>query len=96
MRQQNKQSMTEKENQTLALLEKEEKEFRNHWVWKEIGLSPEEFFKKVQKHVESLNVPKAQWEAMYQKAKEANRVRALEQRTTFRSLNLKIVSGIRV
>ncbi len=96
MRQQNKQSVTEKEDQTLALLEKEEKEFRNHWVWKEIGLSPDEFFKKVQKHVEKLNVPKAQWDKMYQEAKEANRVRALEQRQTFRSLNLKMISGIRV
>lgn len=96
MRQNQQQHAVEKPNDILALFEKEEGEFKNHWVWKEIGLSPDEFFKKVKKHVESLNIPKEQWDSLYQKAKEANRVRAMERRNAFRPINLKMISGIRV
>lgn len=82
--------------ETLALLEKEEREFRNHWVWKELQCTPEQFFKAVDQHVKSLNIPQEKWNGMYEQAKQASKVRSLERRTSFNPVNLKMIGALRV
>lgn len=86
----------ERAEKTLALLEKEEREFRNHWVWKELQCTPEQFFKAVDQHVKSLNIPQEKWNVMYEQTKQASKVRALERRTLFNPMNLKMIGALRV
>ena len=91
----NQQSEKDEVEAALILLEKSNEEFKNHWVWKEMGATPEVFFEKVKKHVASLNIPKEQWDKMYSKTKEAHRIRALERRSLYRPMNLKLIGSIR-
>ena len=86
----------DKAEEALALLEKEEKAFRGHWVWRELNCTPEELFKRVKQYVKSLNVPADKWNTIYQRAKEAHRIQALEKRTQFRPANLRLIGAIRV
>lgn len=79
----------------LELYEREEKEFQNHWVWKDLRCKPEEFFAAVKKHVASMNIPKDKWMKIYNKAKESNRVRSLEKRNQFSSSNLRMIGSLR-
>ena len=73
----------------LAQYEKEEREFRDHWVWKELKCSPEEFFKAIKHHVQNLNLSPAEWESALQKAREASRIRSIERRQMYHSVNLQ-------
>lgn len=81
--------------EALALLEKENREFKDHWVWKELQCSPEEFFGALKKHVQTMNIPKEKWDAAYQKAKESHRIRALEKRNQFKPVNLRMIGTLR-
>ncbi len=82
--------------EALLLLERENEEFKRHWVWRELNSTPEAFFNKVKQHVQSLNIPKEEWDNIYHKTKEAHRIRALEKRSFFKPANLKLLGAIRV
>ena len=86
----------QKAMEVLALYEKDEKEFQNHWVWKEMGCSPETFFKQIENYVESLNIPQFQWEEAYQKAKQASRIRALEKHNRINTDPFKLMGALKV
>lgn len=86
----------EKTEMALELLERENKAFREHAVWKTIGTTPDKFFKAVETHVRSLNVPKDQWDLAYKQAKESSRIRSIERRQAYRQTNLKTLGFIRV
>lgn len=86
----------DKAETALALLEKEEKEFRNHWVWRDLHCTPEQFFTAVNQHVQSLNIPSEKWNAAYNKAKQASRVRSAEKRGAYRPMNLRMMGALRV
>lgn len=81
--------------QALEFYEKEQKEFENHLVWKELNCRPKEFFQAVKRHVEGLNIPAEKWREMYQKARDASRVQSLEKRTTYQHSKLKLIGAIR-
>ncbi|HBF12833.1 MAG TPA: hypothetical protein DDW49_05515 [Deltaproteobacteria bacterium] len=89
-------SVDQKAMEVLAFYEKDEKEFQNHWVWKEMGCSPETFFKQVENYVESLNIPKLQWAEAYQKAKQVSRIRALEKHKLTNTHPFKLMGALRV
>lgn len=80
----------------LELYEREEKEFQNHWVWKELRCKPEEFFAAVKKHVAGMNIPKERWQEIYQKARQASRVRSNERRGAYSMGNLKLIGQLKV
>ena len=80
----------------LNQLEEEQKQFQNHWVWKELNCSPRDFFSAVEKHVKEMNVPPEKWKATYEKVKRANYVRAMEQKQSARPVNFKMLAAIRV
>jgi hypothetical protein len=86
----------DKSEEILANFEKEEKEFRNHWVWKELNCSPEDFFKAIKKHVENLKLSPAEWERALSKAKLASRIRAIEHRQTYPQLNTYLSNTIKI
>lgn len=86
----------DKAEAALALLEKEEKEFRNHWVWRDLHCTPEQFFTAVNTHVRSLNIPQKEWNEAYNKAKQASKVRSAEKRMAYRPMNLQMIGALRV
>lgn len=86
----------ERPEDILALYEKEEREFQQHWVWKELQCKPEAFFKAVREHVDKMKVSPEIWEKMYARAKEASRVRSSEKRAAYRPMNLKLIGALRV
>ena len=86
----------DKTEATLALLEKEEKAFRGHWVWKDLHCTPEQFFSAVNTHVQSLNIPPEKWNTAYNKAKQASKVRSAERRGAYRPMNLQMMGALRV
>lgn len=96
MNEQNNNPMHDPAEEALALLDKENKEFNNHWLWKELNCSPDEFFEKMNKHVASLNIPKDEWNRAFEKAKAEHKVKALEKRTRFRPANLNMIGALRV
>lgn len=81
--------------EALAFLEKEQKEFENHWVWKELQCKPAEFFDAVKKHVNSLNISPEKWREAYKKAKDISRVRSAEKRTSYQPQKLRMIGALR-
>ncbi len=82
--------------ETLDLLEKEQQEFNNHWVWKELNCTPDDFFKALNRHVQTLNVPPQEWKQAYDHAKESSRVRSAERRASYKPASLRIIGALRV
>lgn len=91
-----KDSTQTKIEESLALYKKDQEEFKNHRIWKELGCAPEKFFEAVKAHISTLNIPKEKWDEAYKKTKDINRVRALEKRTMFSPMNLRMISNVRV
>ena len=82
--------------QALVQYEQEQNEFENHWVWKKLGCKPKQFFQAVQKHVDSMNVSKEQWEGALTRAKQAPRVQTAEKRASFDHSRLQMMSHLQV
>lgn len=80
----------------LKKLEDEQQQFKNHWVWKELNCTPNDFFEAVQKHVDKMDVPPEKWRAAYEKVKRANEIKAIEQRPIAKPINIKMLAAIRV
>lgn len=49
----------EAEEKVLQMLEKENEAFDNHRLWRQLGVTPVEFFRGVKRHLGRLNVPEA-------------------------------------
>lgn len=54
------QSGDDSEEKVLENLEKENEAFENHRLWKELNVTPGEFFQGVKRHLSRLNVPQAE------------------------------------
>lgn len=80
----------------LEMIEKSNKEFRDHHLWKELNCSPEQFFQAVEKHVEELDVPEEKWNQMYEQVKQAHKTRANERQSLYRPINMKLIGAMRV
>lgn len=80
----------------LALLEAENRKFNNHWLWRQLGCKPEEFFTAFKKYLAKMQIPQQQWEVTLQRVREANRIRSKESAVTFNPLHLKLLHGITV
>ena len=82
--------------EALKLLEKENQEFQNHPVWKNLNCKPEELFEAVKKHVSTLNVPPEKWNEAYLRAKTASKVRSSERRQAYQAVNLRMIGSLKV
>lgn len=78
------------------LLQKENQEFENHWVWRKLGCRPQEFFQAFEKHVRSLNIPQDKWNTALTRAQEANRIQCKEKKNTFNPLHFQMMAGVQV
>lgn len=87
---------TDTSSDSLKLLEEAEREFQNHWVWKELQCTPDQFFKTVESHVASLEIPSEVWKQTYEKARAASRIRTMEKRNIMRPIHLELMRAIRV
>lgn len=47
----------EAEENVLRMLEKENEAFDNHRLWKQLGVTPAEFFRGIKKHLGRMNIP---------------------------------------
>ncbi len=79
----------------LAFLEREQREFQNHWIWQKLRCRPEEFFLAFRRHVEALNIPPAQWERAYQKARDEIRIKARERQTSLNPFHMQMLAGLK-
>jgi len=82
--------------ESLTLLEKENREFENHWVWKRLGCKPDKFFQAFEKHVASIDIPKDRWETALKRAKDASRVLSKEKQSHFNPINLEMMQSLQV
>lgn len=82
--------------ETLEQYEKDQKEFENHQVWKNLNCKPDEFFEAVKKHVASLNIQPDKWNETYRRAKEASKVRSAERRQVYQPASLRLIGSLKV
>lgn len=86
----------EKVVQILKDYHSQQKDFENHPLWKELGVSPQQFFKKVDDYIKSSGIDQRVWQ---QKLKEAKRVidtRAKEQVGDYQKIQFNQKRGIRL
>lgn len=88
--------MHDRAEEALKFLEKENQEFQNHWVWKNLNCKPATFFEAVKKHVASMNIPPEKWNESYKRAREASRVRSGERRQAYQPVNLRLIGSLKV
>jgi hypothetical protein len=82
--------------EVLALYEKEQAAFDNHWLWKELNTTPKEFYQQVNEYVKTSGVAEHVWEKKLKEAKQALEIKLKEQRGQYQAVNFKVLKGIRV
>ena len=82
--------------QVLKQYQKEQKEFENHWLWKELGTTPKDFFAKINEYVAKSGIDKKVWEQKLAEAKVAVETKLREKQGSYKSVNLGALRGIRV
>lgn len=80
----------------LEWYENEEREFKSHWLWKELDASPDEVFKKVRAQLQKSNVNPELWQKKIAEARMAMQTRMTEQKQRYQKVNLKLMAGLRV
>lgn len=65
--------MTDSEEKFLEEYEKDNEWFYGHWVWKKIGLTPQELFKKIENIKDQLPVHQQEWEKLLKQAEEKHK-----------------------
>lgn len=84
------------EAQALAEYEKAQEEYRNHWLWKKLNVTPEEYYEKVQAHIDSLNISNEEWNQTYLQTKQEIKTRAREQDQAYQPINPDFMNHIRI
>jgi len=67
--------------ETLHLLQEENKKFSSHWLWEKLGCEPELFFEAFARHLSKLRIPRDKWEAALDHARAEARIRFQEKQT---------------
>lgn len=79
----------------LVRFEHEQKEFENHWLWRELGTPPKVFFAKIQETIETSGIDKTVWQAKLAEAKQVIETRVKERERTYAPMNYKTLTGLR-
>jgi len=80
----------------LERFEKEQEEFENHWLWKQLGTTPQAFFAKVNESIEKSGIDKQVWENKLIEAKKTLQTRLNEKKGQYQRVNFKTLKGLRV
>lgn len=92
-------SMTaERKDQLQELLDryqKEQREFENHWLWKELETTPKAFFAHVRASVQKSGIEPHVWQQKLEEAKQVIETRVKE-REEAKTVNFKRLKGLRV
>jgi hypothetical protein len=67
--------------QALKLLEEENRKFEGHWLWRELGCRPQEFFQAFERHLSALQIPRDRWDRALERAKAASEAHVKEKQT---------------
>lgn len=79
----------------LQEYEQDQREFENHWVWKQLDTSPREFFEALRERIKQIDVPQEKWLEIYNRVKETHRVRALEKQKNYKKVDFKLMKAIK-
>jgi len=85
-----------KEDKISSCLKKyktEQKKFENHWLWRELNMSPKEFFEKVKEYVDKSGIDKRIWDQKLKEAKKALQVRMNEKQGEYKKVDFKKYQG---
>lgn len=79
----------------LQQYEREQRDFENHWIWRQLDTTPKEFFEALKERMGQMNVPREKWLEIYGRVKESHRVRALEREKKYKIVDYKLMKAIR-
>jgi len=80
----------------LERYQKEEQEFQNHPLWRQLKTTPQEFFKRVNRYVEESGMDPRVWQQKLTEAKKTIETRMMEQTGQYDKVNFKNIKGLRV
>jgi hypothetical protein len=86
---------TDPVQKALQDYEREQREFENHWLWKELRITPQEFFEMIERQVQKSGIEKEEWERRLAETKKMIETRMREQRGQYEGANLKRFIGLR-
>jgi hypothetical protein len=79
----------------LARYEREQREFENHWLWRELGTTPRDFFAAVDAYVAANGIDRKEWDAKVRAAKHDLESRVRAERKPPRPFSLGTLTGLR-
>jgi hypothetical protein len=82
--------------EALQFLKDENRKFEGHWLWGRLGYGPQEFFQAFERHLNTLQIPKARWERALERAKAFNKIRSKEKSSPSEANPLPWVLGLKV
>lgn len=86
----------DKIQQLLERYEREQREFEGHWLWKQLGTTPREFFSMIEKSVQSSGLSEGEWKSKLQQARQVVATRVQEAKGNYQQTNLQAYRGLRV
>ena len=90
-----KRNLDPKDEKILAHIEREENEYRNHPVWRQMRCTPEQFNAAVKKFLVVNNIRTADFNRLLEKQMQKIATIVREQKRDYKSTNLRILSGMR-
>lgn len=80
----------------LQNMARSQREFENHELWQKLGVTPKEFFAKVNEYIEKKGIDKLVWKQKLAEAKAVIETRVREQKGIYQSVNFRALRGVRV
>lgn len=79
----------------LARYEREQREFENHWLWRELDTTPRDFFAAVDAYVAANGINRKEWDAKVRAAKHDLESRVRAERKPSHPFSLETLTGLR-
>lgn len=80
----------------LKNMARAQREFENHELWKKLGVTPKEFFAKVNEYIEKKGIDKAVWKQKLAEAKAVIETRVREKNGNYPNVNFRMLRGVRI
>lgn len=80
----------------LKNMARAQREFENHELWKKLGVTPKEFFAKVNEYIEKKGIDKVVWKQKLAEAKAVIETRVHEQKGLYQSVNFRVMRSLKV
>lgn len=79
----------------LAQIDREEREYRGHWLWEKLGATPEQFHQAVIDAALRQGISPRAWNQALATFKEKIETRVREQKRNYVKTNLRLLNGMR-